>query len=75
MLGRRPVLIVEGAQGLRWEKVERIPEVLQLAIVVEGSRSPALEPEPPDKRDLRRGCRPAQGRILKECREARLLRE
>src|SRR5438034_7632383 len=52
--------------------MERVPEVLQLPVIVEGRRPPALELQPLEKRDFLRGRRAAQGRILKEFLEPRL---
>ena len=52
--------------------MERVPEVLQLPVIVEGRRPPALELQPLEKRDFLRGRRAAEGRILKEFLEPRL---
>src|SRR2546430_88941 len=47
-------------------KMERVPEVLQLPVIVEGRRPLALELQPLEKLDLLRGRRAAERRILKE---------
>ena len=52
--------------------MERVSEVLQLAVIVEGRRPLALERQPLEKRDFLRGRRAAEGRILKEFLEPRL---
>src|SRR6059036_382435 len=46
--------------------MERVPEALQLPVIVEGRRPLALELQPLEKLDLRRGRRAAERRILKE---------
>src|SRR3989449_5953382 len=55
--------------------MERVPEVLQFPIVVEGRRPPALEPQLLEKRDFLRRRRAAEGRILKEPLEPGLFDE
>jgi hypothetical protein len=52
--------------------MERISEVLQLPVIVEGRRSRVLEPQLLEKRDFLRGRGAAEGRILKEFLEPRL---
>src|SRR5437773_5548457 len=47
-------------------KMQRVPEALQLPVVVEGRRPPAVELQPLEKRDFLRGRRTAERRILKE---------
>src|SRR5690242_851020 len=56
-------------------KMERVPEVLQLSVIVERRRSFTLELQPLEKLDFLRGRRAAQGRILKEPLESRLFDE
>src|SRR5213596_2747904 len=46
--------------------MERVSEVLQLPVIVEGRRPLALELQPLEKRDFLRGRRTAERRILKE---------
>ena len=46
--------------------MERVPEALQLPVIVEGRRPLALELQPLEKRDFLRGRRAAERRILKE---------
>src|SRR5690348_17978154 len=53
-------------------KVERVSEVLQLAVIIERRRSLALELQALEKLDFLRRHRAAQGRILKEPLEAGL---
>src|SRR5439155_24317675 len=52
--------------GLWGAKMQRVPEALQLPVVVEGRRPLVLELQPLEKRDLLRGRRSAERRILKE---------
>src|SRR5438094_3437633 len=52
--------------GLWGAKMQRVPEALQLPVVVEGRRPLALELQPLEKRDFLRGRRAAERRILKE---------
>jgi len=52
--------------------MERIPEALQLPVIVEGRRPLALEPQPLEKLDFLRGRRAAERRISKEFLEPRL---
>src|SRR5437870_13321987 len=49
--------------------MERVPEVLQLPVVVQGGRPLALELQPLEKGDFLRGRRAAERRILKEFHE------
>src|SRR5256885_6452413 len=46
--------------------MQRVPEALQLPVIVEGRRPLALELQPLEKRDFLRGRRAAERRILKE---------
>src|SRR2546425_1869897 len=57
--------------GLWGAKMERISEVLQLPVIVEGRRPRVLEPQPLEKRNFLRGCGAAERRILKEFLEPR----
>src|SRR5437879_11632740 len=52
--------------GLRGAKMQRVPEALQLPVIIEGRRPLALELQPLEKRDFLRGRRTAERRILKE---------
>src|SRR5690348_249567 len=61
--------------GLRDAKMERVSEVLQLPVVVEGTRPLALELQPLEKLDFLRGRRAAERRIPKEFLEPRLFHE
>src|SRR5437773_9840734 len=61
--------------GLRGAKMERVSEVLQLAVIVEGRRPLALELQPLEKLDFLRGRRTAERRILKEFLEPGLFDE
>src|SRR5438034_9512000 len=54
-------------------KMERVSEVLQLPIIVEGRRPLALELQPLEKLDFLRGRRAAERRILEEFLEPGLL--
>src|SRR3989442_3981663 len=58
--------------GLWGAKVERVSEVLQLPVIVEGRRPLALELQPLEKLDFLRGRGAAEGRILKELPQPRL---
>src|SRR2546426_627923 len=49
--------------------MERVPEALQLPVIVEGRRPLALELQPLEKLDFLRGRRAAERRILKEFEE------
>src|SRR5438309_9906952 len=53
-------------------KMERVSEVLQLPVIVEGRRPLALELQPLEKLDFLRGRGAAEGRILKELPQPRL---
>src|SRR6267378_5836650 len=55
--------------------MERVPEILQFPIIVEGRRSLALELQLLEKRDFLRCRRAAEGRILKEALEPGLFDE
>src|SRR2546425_13347098 len=55
--------------------MERVPEVLQLPVIVEGRRPLALELQPLEKLDFLRGRRAAEGRILQERLEPGLFDE
>ena len=55
--------------------MERVPEVLQLPVIVEGRRPLALELQPLEKLDFLRGRRAAERRILKEFLEPGLFDE
>src|SRR6266566_2090469 len=46
--------------------MQRVPEALQLPVIVEGRRPLALELQPLEKRDFLRGRRAAERRILQE---------
>src|SRR5207302_3831167 len=59
--------------GLWGAKMERVPQVLQLAVIVAGRRALALERQPLEKRDFLRGRRAAERRILEEFLEPGLL--
>jgi hypothetical protein len=52
--------------------MERVSEVLQLPVIIEGRRSLVLERQPLEKLDFLRGRGAAEGRILKELLEPRL---
>src|SRR6184192_2133234 len=52
--------------------MERVSEVLQLPVIVEGRRPLALELQPLEKLDFLRGRGAAEGRILKELPQPRL---
>jgi hypothetical protein len=52
--------------------MERISEVLQLPVIVEGRRPRVLEPQLLEKLDFLRGRGATEGRILKEFLEPRL---
>src|SRR5438132_1095881 len=54
-------------------KMERVSEVLQLPVIVEGRRPLALELQPLEKLDFLRGRRAAERRILEEFLEPGLL--
>src|SRR5712691_11558058 len=54
------------SSGLWGAKMQRVPETLQLPVIVEGRRPLALELQPLEKLDFVRGRRPAERRILKE---------
>src|SRR5258707_12927925 len=58
--------------GLGGAKMQRVPEALQLPVVVDGRRPLALELQPLEKGDFLRGRRAAERRILKEFLEAGL---
>src|SRR5207249_6931778 len=58
--------------GLWRAKMERVSEVLQLPVIVERRRPPALELQALEKLDFRRGRRAAERGILKEFLEPRL---
>src|SRR5437016_4643815 len=60
------------ACGLWGAKMERVSEVLQLPVIVEGRRPLALELQPLEKLDFLRGRGAAEGRILKELPQPRL---
>jgi hypothetical protein len=53
--------------------MQRVSEVLQLSIIIEGRRSLALEPQPLEKRDFLLRCIATEGRILEEGCQPRLL--
>src|SRR5512146_1350334 len=55
--------------------MERVSEVLQLPVVVHWSRAPALEIEPPEKRDFLLARRAAECGILQKLPEPRLFHE
>src|SRR3989454_4377557 len=59
-------------RGLWGAKMERISEVLQLPVIVEGRRPRVLEPQLLEKLDFLRGRGATEGRILKEFLEPRL---
>src|SRR3989442_16033647 len=61
--------------GLWGAKMERVSEVLQLPVIVEGRRPLALELQPLEKLDFLRGRRAAEGRILQERLEPGLFDE
>src|SRR6266571_7278540 len=46
--------------------MQRVPEALQLPVIVEGSRPRVREPQLLEKRDFLDGCAAAERRILKE---------
>ena len=46
--------------------MQRVPEALQLPVIVEGRRPLALELQPLEKRDFLRGRRAPERRIVKE---------
>src|SRR2546421_679433 len=52
--------------GLWGAKMQRVPEALQLPVIVEGRRPLALELQPLEKLDFLRGRAAAAGRVLKE---------
>src|SRR3989442_1570510 len=54
-------------------KMQRIPEVLQLPIIIEGRRPLALEPQPLEEVDFLLRRIAAEGRILEEGLQPRLL--
>src|SRR2546422_3807656 len=54
-------------------KMQRVPEVLPLPVVVQGGRPRVFEPQLLEKLDFLRGRRAAEGRVLKEFLEPRLL--
>src|SRR5437867_7461184 len=58
---------------LRRAKMQRVSEVLQLSIIIEGRRPLALEPQPLEKRDFLLRCIAAEGRLLEEGCQPRLL--
>src|SRR5213076_2924638 len=58
--------------GLWLAKMERISEVLQCPVIVEGRGPRVLEPQLLEKLDFLRGRGAAEGRILKEFLEPRL---
>jgi hypothetical protein len=53
--------------------MERISEILQLPVIVEGRRPRVLEPQLLEKLDFLRGRGAAEGRILKELQKPRLV--
>src|SRR5690242_7657583 len=53
--------------------MERVSEVLQLPVVVQGRRTLSFELEAPEKFDFLRGRGTAEGRILKELLETGLV--
>jgi hypothetical protein len=55
--------------------MQRVPEVLELPVVIQGRRPLALEPQPLEKLDFLLGRRAAEGSILKESVESRLFDE
>ena len=55
--------------------MQRVPEILQLSVIVEWARPPLLEPQPPQKFDLVSGGITAERGILKEFSEPRLVLE
>src|SRR5881628_745592 len=59
--------------GLWSAKMERVPEALQLPVIVEGRRPLALKRQPLEKLDFLRGRRAAERRILEEFLEPGLL--
>ena len=61
--------------GLRSAKMETVSEVLQLPVIIEGSRPLSAESQFLQKRDFLLGRIPAEGRILKEVFEPRLFIE
>src|SRR3990170_4715950 len=65
-IGRPP------ADRLRRVKMERVSEVLQLPVVIEGRRTLAFEPQPLEEREFLLSCAAAEGRILKEFLEPRV---
>jgi hypothetical protein len=54
-------------------EMQRVPEVLQLPVIIEGARPPSLEPQPSQEFDLVSGGIPAERSILKEFSEPRLV--
>src|SRR5437867_13121723 len=61
--------------GLRSAKMETVSEVLQLPVIIEGSRPLSAESQFLQKRDFLLGRIPAEGRILMEVFELRLFIE
>src|SRR5712691_12137541 len=55
--------------------MQRVPEALQLPVIIQGRRPLALEPQPLEKLDFLLGRRAAEGSILKESVEPRLFDE
>src|SRR5260370_39359052 len=66
-------LFICGAR--RAAKMERVPAVLQLPVIVERRRPLAMELQPLEKLDALRGRRAAQGPVLQESLEPRLFDE
>src|SRR6266849_4712035 len=72
---RCPQLHKRSHVGLRSAKMETVSEVLQLPVIIEGSRPLSAESQFLQKRDFLLGRIPAEGRILKEVFEPRLIIE
>lgn len=64
-----------GLIGLRAAKMEGVPKVLQFPVIIEGSRPSFLEPESFQKFDFLLSGIAAEGSIVKEFFEPRLLLE
>jgi len=77
MLGRQSELCgsswSQGRLSLYSSKVQRIPEILQLSIIVERSSPPSLEPEPSEEFSLVSGHVTAERSILKKFSEPRFV--
>src|SRR6266516_845665 len=69
------VMIPLPCSRLRGAKMERVSEVLQLPVIIEGRRPLALELQPLEKLHFLRGRRAAERRILKEFLEPGLFDE